>query len=226
MIKKTTAWILLIMICLQTGLSLADGDIWYCPECGRQNDSNFCPKDGTARPKSIGYEDSYQGYSNNGPEALSDYYPGISVRMRKFDNDKDRRQSYAGPGTNYSTAGAYKPYKVQYAEAFFEENGFVFVRLCYQTVDDRYLYFRKSDFSGVSYLPYVSEPEYWEAITISAITPSWGPSGGYTLEKEFVAPKNAKLKVFFRQNGYVYAEYECGRGTVRMWLPENQISWL
>ena len=26
------------------------GATWYCPKCGRQNDGNFCPACGTAKP--------------------------------------------------------------------------------------------------------------------------------------------------------------------------------
>lgn len=31
--------------------AFADG--WYCPNCGRYNDSNFCPKDGTRKPSDL-----------------------------------------------------------------------------------------------------------------------------------------------------------------------------
>lgn len=26
---------------------------WYCPSCGRYNDNNFCPKDGTQKPSNL-----------------------------------------------------------------------------------------------------------------------------------------------------------------------------
>ena len=32
--------------------AFADG--WYCPSCGRYNDNNFCPKDGTKKPADLG----------------------------------------------------------------------------------------------------------------------------------------------------------------------------
>lgn len=31
--------------------AFADG--WYCPSCGRYNDNNFCPKDGTSKPSDL-----------------------------------------------------------------------------------------------------------------------------------------------------------------------------
>lgn len=31
--------------------AFADG--WYCPSCGRYNDNNFCPKDGTGKPSDL-----------------------------------------------------------------------------------------------------------------------------------------------------------------------------
>ena len=42
--------------------AFADG--WYCPSCGRYNDSNFCPKDGTKKPADLGTSASHSGRAN------------------------------------------------------------------------------------------------------------------------------------------------------------------
>ena len=42
--------------------TFADG--WYCPNCGRYNDSNFCPKDGTKKPTDLDTSSS-QGYRSS-----------------------------------------------------------------------------------------------------------------------------------------------------------------
>ncbi len=230
--RRIVAIILLVVFSLIWSASFADGGIWYCPQCGRKNDGNFCPNDATPRPADVGgnYSSSNSNsYGDEIPVVFEDYYPGATAKIRKFtgeDAEAKRRQSYAGPGSNYSEAGAYKPYKVRKVEAFFEENEFIFVHLVYQTVDDRYLYFRKYVFSDLPSVPIVSELDYREAVTLESITPSWGPGAGYSLEKEFIARKNLTVKVFFKQNGYAYAEYESAKGLVRMWLPMDKISWI
>ena len=211
-----TVVLAVIVACITFSAASASGSTWYCPECGRLNDGNFCPKDATPRPQDL-LSDKF--------DVFSDYYPGAMASLRKFSGNDQRHQSYAGPGSDYSTAGAYKSRKVQGVEAFFEENGYVFVHLSYETVADRYLYFRKNLFSNLPSVPSISEWTYKKGTTISSITPSWGPGSGYTTEKEFVARKNLRINALFKQNDYVYAEYECARGTVRRWLPEDMIEW-
>ena len=226
--RSILSWLLILSVCLICCSALADGEsnLWYCPQCGRLNDANFCPVDGIPKP------DMSSSASSSGVSMLDrfyDYYPGTSVQIRKFygeGSESERHQSYAGPGSSYSTAGAYKPYKVTHAEAFFEENGFVFVHLEYQTVADRFLYFRKSCFRNLPPLPSVDEWDTQEAVTLSSITPSWGPGKGYSLEKEFIAGKGIQISILFEENDYVYAEYQCARGAVRMWLPKEKVSIL
>ena len=47
--KKVAALLLAGVLILACVPALA-GTTWYCPTCGRLNDDNFCPRDGTARP--------------------------------------------------------------------------------------------------------------------------------------------------------------------------------
>lgn len=42
--------------------AFADG--WYCPSCGRYNNNNFCPKDGTQKPTDWGTNASQRGQTN------------------------------------------------------------------------------------------------------------------------------------------------------------------
>ena len=45
----------LALVCFVSPLLVASAfaDGWYCPSCGRYNDSNFCPKDGTGKPSDL-----------------------------------------------------------------------------------------------------------------------------------------------------------------------------
>lgn len=43
----------LTLILLAALILPAFADGWYCPSCGRYNDNNFCPKDGTRKPSDL-----------------------------------------------------------------------------------------------------------------------------------------------------------------------------
>ena len=46
---------LLALVCFASPLLVASAYAagWYCPSCGRYNDNNFCPKDGTRKPSDL-----------------------------------------------------------------------------------------------------------------------------------------------------------------------------
>ena len=188
----------------------------FCPECGRefQNDELFCPNDKTPR---------------NEPSAdipvLSEEYVGQSVKLTLFkDSEKEnRRPSYAGPGSNYAGSGAYKPYKQSGITAYFIESKWVFVHLSYWTVEDRYLYLPSYAFTSLKNVPTVTSLESVSGKTMEDIIPSWGPGTEYFTFDSFVAKKGIQVKVFFKENGYLYAEYTSPEGLVRMWLPEEKV---
>ena len=51
--KKGICMILAMFICLSAAGAALAGGIWYCPNCGRKNDSNFCPNDGVKKPEDL-----------------------------------------------------------------------------------------------------------------------------------------------------------------------------
>jgi len=50
--KKVFSILMAVLILVTSTWAAADGR-WYCPNCGRLNDDNFCPKDGTPRPSDM-----------------------------------------------------------------------------------------------------------------------------------------------------------------------------
>ena len=88
--KKLLAILLLALLVAGCCSALADS-IWYCPVCGRANDNNFCPKDGTARP-SGGSSSSGSGYTQ---------YGAVWGRLNR------KLASRTGPGTVYDEAGTF-----------------------------------------------------------------------------------------------------------------------
>ena len=49
--KRTAAWLLTVFFCLCLGMAAAE--VWYCPLCGRRNEDNYCPNDGTKKPDDL-----------------------------------------------------------------------------------------------------------------------------------------------------------------------------
>lgn len=66
--------------------AFADG--WYCPSCGRYNDSNFCPKDGTKKPADLGTNAS-QSHRTNSLRA------GDVIRLGTYEQDNRGGQEEA-----------------------------------------------------------------------------------------------------------------------------------
>lgn len=137
---------------------------------------------------------------------------------------ENRVQSRCGPSKNYHGAGAYKPYKVTASSALFIEGSYMLVDLQYTTVGHRRVYFQTSAFSGTRSVP-IAELTSFGAYTAAAVTPVFGPGGDYDVFTEAAVSAGVPLQVYFEENGWVFAEFPCDLGTVRAWLPVEQISW-
>ena len=95
--KKIIALLLACLFACQLPLALA-GTSWYCPQCGRLNDNNFCPVDGTARPADTG----------------SSSYPGITTSTGNYTTYayitgtlNAKLATRTGPGTQYDEPGTF-----------------------------------------------------------------------------------------------------------------------
>ena len=142
--------------------------------------------------------------------------------------DKEARvYAYVGPGKSYAApkGSGYKPYKQVKLTVYFEENGWVLTDIEYQTAEERFVYFPKSSFDRIGSIPEVGSLAYVNAEAAESVVPVWGPDRRFGEAKEYTAEKGTDLKVYFRENGYVYAEYKSENGTVRMWLPDEHIGY-
>lgn len=207
----TITAIILITVCCTA--ALADG-AWTCPTCGETwpVNYNFCPNDQTSQPSSGG---SWPVIRLSG-----------SSTSLKAARDRERRyQSYFGPNRNFPGAGAYKYYKVTGATAFFREGEYVLVDMSYTTVGRRILYFRDTSLTNASveYVNLVS----WPAVTTATIQPLFGPGHMYDIveqnNKGVYIGQGTRVNVFFETNGWVFAEFSCSLGTIRAWLPADQV---
>ena len=140
-----------------------------------------------------------------------------------YDLPSDERiQSRCGPARTYHGGGGYKTYKIQDTQALFIENGYLFVDLTYQTVPRRRLYFATDLFSGWNNVEKMSFSAY-AARTTTALTPLFGPGGQYDTFDEAAIASATSLSVYFEEDGYVFAEFECELGPVRAWIPVDSV---
>ena len=134
-----------------------------------------------------------------------------------------RVYAYAGPGKSYVSVGGYKPDSQRKITVYFEENGFVLSDVLYRTAEERFVYLPKYSFDSIADIPAVSDLPFYQGVTTADLVPSWGPDSRFNAVQSLSAEKGTDVKIFFQENGFVYAEYRCGKGTVRMWLPADGI---
>lgn len=78
---RMITFLLLVILLLQCCTAAYADGIWYCPKCGRKNDSNFCPADGTAKPADVG--GSYQSNTSGNLRV------GSRVVFGSYEQDND-----------------------------------------------------------------------------------------------------------------------------------------
>ncbi len=155
---------------------------------------------------------------------LSDAYQGTEARLKNLQGE-DRAYSYSGPGKDYLSSGGYKPYKQQRITVYFRDNGWYLTDVVYQTAEERFVYFRKSDFQSVpDSVPEVDSLPSWDGMTLCSVMPAWGPGSRFNRVERYTVPGGTPIRVFFQENGFVYAEYQMAGSKTRMWLPADQVS--
>ena len=145
------------------------------------------------------------------------------VAIKPLEGEK-RVQSRCGPSKEYHGAGGYKPYKVTSTAALFAEGSYMLVDLDYTTVGHRRVYFPLSAFTGTGDVPAASLAGV-SAHTLSDQVPLFGPGGDYDVFTEAAIAKGTPLNVYFEEDGWVFAGFGCALGSVRAWLPADQVGW-
>lgn len=137
--------------------------------------------------------------------------------------ENERYQSRVGPTGKYPGGGAYKTYKIEYCDALFIEGNYVYVELSYTTVGIRRLYLQTKIFENLSDVPRENLTGI-DATLLTGTTARFGPGDMYDIFKEAALDAGTPLKVFFSEDGWVFAEFKCSKlGTVRGWLPAELV---
>jgi hypothetical protein len=206
----------LVMLAAGIACAIADGSVWFCPQCGEEMspDANFCYRDGTPRPGS--------GSSSGSSLWPNRVLAGSHTSFARNNNPEYRVQSRSGPGKAYVGVGAYKIKKAKTMKLLFREGGYAYIDMQYPSVGHRCLYVLAGTLSRNSAaqmdLPGIP------AETSGTVVPRFGPGNSYDSFDEASIGNGTQVSVFFETDGWLFSEFSCGLGLVRAWLPVGQVN--
>lgn len=149
---------------------------------------------------------------------FSDLFEGKEVQLAKLGGN-ERVTLYSGPGNEYVVTRKINPREPNTTTAYFMENGRVFVHYVHRDVDV-YAYVVKEAFAAGS-LDGVPETEGLQFIrrkTKEEIMPKTGPGAGFEKWPGSAIPKDTRIRCFFMEENYCFAEFESETGPARAWI--------
>ena len=164
-----------------------------------------------------------EGVSQSIP-VLSQLFSSVSAKLITHNG---RWDSKLGPGYDYASAGGYKTdsQHTNQLTLFYIENGWIYADIVYSTDFERYAYLPQDAVSVSDNIPQISTLDAFDGVITKDTIPSWGPNDSFTRNNNCSISANTIVRVFFQENDYVYAEFSCEKGTVRMWLPIENVSF-
>lgn len=119
--------------------------------------------------------------------------------------------------------GKYKPAHYPSIKAYYIEDDWVYCDVVYSAYE-RFVYIHKSHFSQLpSNITSVDQLHSYRGVTTEHIIPSFGPEDHFLRHTEYQIQPGTNISAFFQMNGYVYSEFYCSAGLVRMWLPNSAV---
>ena len=201
---------------------------WDCPNCGRTgNSGNYCgacaytaPWIPTDSPTITVTPPVSEQIPN-----LFEMYPNIKTHLKA---NEERWYTQFGPGQDYAkTSHGYKTDSnhSNTISIFFCENEWLFADIVYSSASEKYAYLPKNSVVDSDQIVQISALDSFDGITKTDVIPYWGPGNSFDQNTDCKITENTKIKAFFQENGYVYCEFVCTLGKVRMWLPLYTISF-
>lgn len=194
--KRFFALMLAVLLLCQVPLALA-GTIWYCPVCGRQNDNNFCPADGTPRPSD--YDSGNDSYTFSEPVNSYTQYAYVIGTLN------DKLATRTGPGTQYDEPGTFLSRGSQVtvlSKAYDQRNGIWWVQVEFTASGSAYrAYTGVKRFTGLN-LSLIPEERVIGACVVSqSVTGYYGPGYNYRAISKKV-PGGVRCDIY----GYAFGE--------------------
>ncbi|MCQ2458539.1 MAG: hypothetical protein MJ142_07405 [Clostridia bacterium] len=149
------------------------------------------------------------------------------INLTKLKDTDSRRQAKGGPDEGYIDVGAFKPYKVNVATGWFVEGDYVLTDIDYPTVGRRCVYFPTRWFDSVRGVEKVTFNGISGEIGYD-VTPYYGPGYEYdrfVLEnKETMITGGTSIEVLTEKDDWLFIEWFCPQGAVRLWVPADAVT--
>ncbi len=224
--KKYIALLSALMIVLACVPALA-GTQWYCPSCGRLNDNNFCPWDGTPRPSGMsgGSVTITGGSLKTAPSYTGFGYSAVTLNQKLA--------SRTGPGTIYDEPGTFLSSGTKVtalSRAYDERNEIWWIQVRFSVKGTVYqVYTGAKRFSDLRLADLPQEDVIGYCYVNKAVYGYYGPGPEYALIARNV-PAGVSCDVYARDMGadgdYIQIEfYDVGQQkTRRAWVLESQVT--
>ena len=212
----------IVVLVLALACLPAMAETWYCPQCGRLNDSNFCPVDGTQKP-------ALNGYTGN---TSAGYYTQYAYATGVLNSKLATR---TGPSTKYDEPGTFLSAGRQVtvlSKAYDSRNEIWWVQVEFSAGGAQYrAYTGVKRFNGLN-LQYIPEEYAIGSCTVNGKTAGYyGPSYAYK-EIPRKVPSGVKCTVYgYATDGgsdFVQIEFQdsVNNQLRRAWVPTWAVNYL
>lgn len=228
--KKLT--LILVALLLLAVASTALASSWYCPQCSRLNDGNFCPVDGQGNP----LNSKSETYSlNNGSSSSNTSYGGSTSygsNVEVWGLTKDNLATRSGPATEYTEPGTFKV-RGQYVKIVsisYDENSVPWVQceVTYRGALMRvYTGLKRFDKTSFDLASVTNENTYWSYSTSlnSSFELQYGPGYDYATMTGYKLKSGKKVTVITTENDWAQIEFKTSNGSLcRGWIPYSYLN--